>query len=74
MSRIDPSLIEAIASQMQAMPISRARAGEIASEIETLLAGLDSVLPTLAFLEEPDGFRAELWALRDPGAEGQVAE
>ena len=74
MNKIDPSLIEAIASQLQQMPISHARAREIASEIEALLAGLDSVLPTLDFLEEPDGFRAALWALRDPGAEGHIAE
>jgi len=67
--RIDPSLIEAIAAQLQRMPTSRARATEIAAELETLLGGLDNVLPTVDFLDEPDAFRAALWALRDPAVE-----
>jgi hypothetical protein len=74
MNKIDPLLIESIALQLHQMPISHARAREIASEIEALLAGLDNVLPGVDFLEEPDGFRAALWALRDPGAEEPLAD
>lgn len=74
MNQIDPLLIESIALQFQQMPISHARACEIASEIEALLSGLDNVLPGVNFLDEPDGFRAALWALRDPGAEGPLAD
>lgn len=66
---IDPSLIRAEAEQVQRIALSEARAAEIAAEVDTLIAGLGSVLDGVGLFDEPDSFRAVLWELREGAAE-----
>lgn len=62
---IDRELIRAEAEQVQHLPLSAARAAEIAAEVESLIAGLARVTDTIGFFDDPDGFRAVLWELRE---------
>jgi hypothetical protein len=72
--KIEPSTIEANASQIQGIDVAPSRAAEIAVEVEGLLGGLEAVLPAVDFFDEPESFRAALWALRERGPEGGHGE
>jgi hypothetical protein len=62
---IDPELIRAEADQMQRIAVSEARAAEIATELEVLIAGLAHVTGSIGLFDDPDGLRAALWDLRE---------
>lgn len=62
---IDPKLIRAEAEQVQQIPLSDARAAEIAHDVETMIAGLARVTGAIGFFDEPDALRAVLWELRE---------
>jgi hypothetical protein len=66
--RIDPTLISAEATQVQGIDVSATRAAEIAFEVEVLLTGVGHVAETIELFDEPDGFRAALWELREKSA------
>jgi len=63
--KIDPSLIRAEAEQLQHIPLSEARAAEIAVEVDALIEGLARVTASIGLLDDPDGLRAVLWELRE---------
>lgn len=63
--KIEPALISAEATQVQGIDVSAARAAEIAGEVEVLLRGVTRVVETVGLFDEPDGFRAALWELRE---------
>lgn len=67
--KIDPALISAEATQVQGIDVSASRATEIAGEVEALLMGVTRVVGTVGLFDEPDGFRAVLWALREKRTE-----
>lgn len=62
---IDRALITAQARDIQGIAVSESRAGEIAVEVDSLLTGVSGVLDSVEFLDDPDGFRAVLWELRE---------
>jgi hypothetical protein len=63
--KIEPALISAEATQVQGIDVSSARAAEIAVEVEALLTGVERVVEAVGLFDEPDGFRAALWELRE---------
>lgn len=62
---IDANLIRTEAEQVQGIPLTQARAVEIASDVESMLAGLARVTDAIGFLDDPEGLRAVLWELRE---------
>ena len=62
---IDANLILAEAEQVQGIPLTAARAAEIAADVESMVAGLARVADAIGFFDEPDGLRAVLWELRE---------
>jgi hypothetical protein len=66
--KVEPALIGAEATQLQGIDVGAERAAEIAAEVEVLLTGVERVVETIGLFDEPDGFRAALWELREKGA------